>query len=167
MRRLAKYIYGLDIPERLPIGALMTRMKRRWRTVATMAATVAATVAVVVGGGVPAASAIATDPSDNPCISNSKASVSVSEHALTLGQSTSLSWQFTDAPGCALSTFLMFRDAVAGLQFTLGDSTTAVTPQASGFYVVQAFSAGRLYDVASTAVTVTLPVVGGHPRANI
>ena len=149
------------------------RLRRRgipWRA-AVVAATVATVVATV--GAVPV-SAIPIDPTHNPCVSNSSGTVSVSTHSLALGQSTTVSWSLTEGAGCGpMTPYIVFVDAVAGRRYVqpLGTvqpgGTTVVTPQASGSYVLSVFNSGFFYDMGSGSVSVTLPVVNGHPSASI
>jgi hypothetical protein len=137
---------------------------RRWVTVA--AALAAAVVMVVVPGARPAG-AIPTDPTDNPCVSNSTASLSVSKHTFVAGETATLSWNLNKAPGCGMTPWLYFIDAKNGLHTVLPNNTAVVSPPTSGSYELDVFSNGYFYVMAQDSVTVSLPTVNGHPLAAI
>lgn len=120
---------------------------------------------MVVGVGVLRANAIPTEPTDNPCVSNSSGTVSVSPSSLSLGQSTTVSTSFHNAAGCVLVPYLVFQDGASGRQFDVSGSV--VTPPASGRYLLKVAVPGASYVMAGASVTVGLPVVNGRPLASI
>jgi hypothetical protein len=141
------------------------RPKRTPRRMAFVAATV---MAMVVGVGVVPANAVGTDPNDppdNPCVSNSSGSVSVSPSSVSLGQPTTVHWTLTKPANCPLTGRLFFDDPNTGHRLAVDGSV--VTPTASGEYVLVVNVPGRSIDMASASVRVGLPMVNGHPLASI
>lgn len=110
--------------------------------------------------------AVPIDPTDNPCISNSTATLSVTPRSVTVGQAVTFTSTVHNAPGCSFLTQLVFKDGVTGGSYRVPGGSP-VTPPASGTYVLQAISNGRFYDLASTSVTAKLPVVNGRPLAAV
>jgi len=153
------------------VGAVNTARRRRGtvRGRWPVAVVVGAAAIVLATVWVQPAAAIISDPTDNPCISSSTASLSVSKHSMLLGETAEVSGDFTPGPKClgGVTTWVEFRSGVGGVKFRQAGGTNVVTPQASGTYVLVAFNGGYLYDMAADSVKVTLPVVNGHPLASI
>jgi beta-lactam-binding protein with PASTA domain len=136
------------------------------RTRLGKAGLVVGVLAVLGATGVSPAWAVPTDPTDNPCISNSSATLSVSPRSVTVGQAVTFTSSVNKAAGCSFETHLIFKDATTGGSYRIAGGVP-VTPPSSGTYVLQATSLGRVYDMASASVTATLPVVNGRPLAAV
>jgi hypothetical protein len=124
--------------------------------------------AVVAVGAVPAG-AIPIDPTGDPCASGTHGTLSLADAAVMSGQSTKLSVTVIEGVSCSAAVIpsVYFVDPVSGRQFLEPAGLTSVTPPASGSYVLKVFINGHFYELASTSVSVSLPVVSGRPMATI
>ena len=141
-------------------------MRKRYRrafAVLAMAAT------ALVGLTAVPASAFTNDPTNNPCMSNSSFSMSISRSTLVWQQTATLTVGMNVAAGCTVLPSLVFTDDTSGVSFseplTFGSST--VQPPSTGSYHLHVISNGNTYDVAYSNVDVTFPVLYGHPWARI
>ena len=138
--------------------------KRLWRTAVL---TIAAAALVALATSMPA-SAIGGDPSQNPCMSNSSFSMSLSRSTLVWQQTATITIGMNVAAGCTILPSLYFvnQDGVFFNEpLTLGSSV--VEPPSTGHYLLRVVSNLNFYDVSTSNVTVNFPVIGGHPWARI
>ena len=138
------------------------RVRRPWPRATVIVAAVV--LALGLGGG--PAVAIPTDPANNPCMSGSSASLTLTASSIKLGESVGLDWGLQRPNGCPMIPSLYFRD-VLGVDHPVDIHATAVTPPATGTYLLRVLSNAFTYDVGSASITVVLPTVNGHPMAAV
>jgi len=147
-------------------------VRRSYRILSRAVAVLAAVT--VVGSGVRSASAIPTDPSDNPCISDSTFGLTISRPSVVWGQSVVLTATENAAPvaNCsftAANSFIQFTDKQSNVTYSEPFSfSDKLIPPATGRYDLVVVNNANVYHVASVDVTLSaFPVVAGHPYARI
>lgn len=125
--------------------------------------------AAVTGIAAQSASAIPTDPTDNPCMSGSSFDLTASRGSVVWGESVVLSTTENIAAGCQVASFIDFTDAQSGVTYNEPFSVAdKLIPPATGRYDLVIVSNGAVYTEGSVNVQVTsFPVVSGHPFARI
>lgn len=114
---------------------------------------------------------------DHACADKITGSLTVSAPLISLGQSTTVSWQFDWTPACQPTRMqLYYRDATTGVliatDLAVGEvvgpsGSVSDRPQSSGSYFVELWVKTRKTDSGSVPVTVALPVVDGRPTVEI
>lgn len=138
--------------------------KRLWRAAVL---TIVAGMLVGLSTSMPA-TALGGDPSQNPCMSNSSFSMSLSRSTLVWGQTATITIGMNVAAGCTILPSLFFVDQ-NGVTFSepFAFGSSVVQPPSTGHYDFRVVSNGNFYDVVDWPVTVNFPVLGGHPWARI
>jgi hypothetical protein len=132
---------------------------------------VVGSLAMVTAGTLPA-HAIGNDP----CAGKAMVSLTVLPSSISLGQSTTVHWDFVAPPQCELTSMrINYRDATSqmvvrsDLSGKIVESTGSGPdrPQSSGTYFVQARVNGSTIDLGGVAVQVVLPEANGRTTVDI
>jgi hypothetical protein len=96
-----------------------------------------AAAAAIAGFVASPASAIPTDPNNNPCMNGTSVALTTSRSSVVWSQTVTLNWAITSPAGCPNSGFIRFMADATGVTSTYGEPSATseqLTPPASGWY---------------------------------